>query len=83
MNRMELVPSNAADFTFARKLEQLGRCVHFGESLRRCQRLAEEIRASNQTTEEKNKAMRYLLATVRKLRQQHRESHLCYPFSIN
>jgi hypothetical protein len=57
--------------------------VQFETSLQKCRKLQQEIHAATLLPEERARQLAYLAAIIHKLRHQHRENHLCYPFSIN
>lgn len=83
MNRLELIPQDAPDFAFIRRMEQLSRCHQFASSQRICQQQVKKAIAAELPETEKNARLSYLALVIRKLQHQHRETHLCYPFSLN
>ena len=84
MNRLNLIPDDAPEFAFIRRMEILGRCTHFAMCISKCQTLADEIAAApDLPVTTRAERLAYVAAVIRKLRQQHRETHLCYPFSLN
>lgn len=83
MNPVDLIPSNASDFADQRLQERQSRCTALTLSIVKCDVMALELQRAALDDATKRHRLRFIGATMAKLKTQHTDTHQCYPFSRN